>query len=198
MKNPIDLKTWNRRQHFELFSAYDCPFWSVTANVDCSRMYGRAKVEGFPFYLGYHFASVRAANAVNAFRQRIEHGLPVEYDTVHVSTTSARPDGTFGFALIPYSDDFDEFVQNGIAESKRIRAATDLSEPYVEAMNDVIYYAVLRGVSFTSASQPYRKDGSIPVLGFGEMIDRTLSHCVHGHHALVDGQHVGLYFKLFQ
>jgi chloramphenicol O-acetyltransferase type A len=83
----IDLSTWNCRQQFELFSGYANPSWSVTVNVDCTKMYQRSKQNGFPFYLGYHYASLRAANTVDAFQQRIENGKPVEYDTVHQSIT---------------------------------------------------------------------------------------------------------------
>ncbi len=32
MKTPIDLATWNRREHYNLFKQYEVPFWSVSAN----------------------------------------------------------------------------------------------------------------------------------------------------------------------
>ncbi|MDR3199592.1 MAG: hypothetical protein LBU34_17120 [Planctomycetaceae bacterium] len=51
----IDLCTWKRRQHFELFSCYANPYWSVTINIDCTKIYQRSKQNGFPFYLGYYY-----------------------------------------------------------------------------------------------------------------------------------------------
>ena len=33
----IDIATWNRKEHFEHFSAFDDPFFGVTVNVDCTR-----------------------------------------------------------------------------------------------------------------------------------------------------------------
>ena len=33
----IDIATWNRREHYEHFSAFDDPFFGVTVNVDCTR-----------------------------------------------------------------------------------------------------------------------------------------------------------------
>ena len=30
----IDIATWNRKEHFEHFSAFDDPFFGVTVNVD--------------------------------------------------------------------------------------------------------------------------------------------------------------------
>ncbi|GHT16722.1 chloramphenicol acetyltransferase [Planctomycetales bacterium] len=202
MKTPIDLTTWNRRQQFELFVGYENHYYAVTANVDCTRMYERSKSEGFPFYLGYHFASLQAVNAVDEFRQRIENDIPVEYGEVHLSTTIARDDGTFGFSFIPFTKDFDKFVADGIAESKRVRQSDNLFCEYPETENGIVYCSVLRGVSFSATVQPYRKGDSIPILTFGEMLLGNgvckLPHSVQVHHALVDGQHVGEYFKLFQ
>lgn len=39
----IDIATWNRREHYEHFSAFDDPFFGVTVNVDCTRAYQEAK-----------------------------------------------------------------------------------------------------------------------------------------------------------
>ena len=77
MKTPIDLATWPRREHFAFFKQYDMPFWGVTARLDCTRLYEKAKSEGFPFSAGYHFASLQAVNEVDELRCRIEDNLPV-------------------------------------------------------------------------------------------------------------------------
>jgi chloramphenicol O-acetyltransferase type A len=200
MKRYINLTTWKRRQHFELFLGYENPFWSVNVSIDCTKMHERAKREHFPFYLGYHFASIRAINEIDAFRQRIENGSPVEYDTVHLSTTIVRPDGTFGFSFIPYTNDFVTFLADGIVESERVRESSELFSGNYG--NDIIYCTVFRGVPFAAVSQPYRAGSSIPLLAFGETFlengVRKIPHSVHVHHSLVDGQHVGEYFRLFQ
>ena len=137
---------------------------------------------------------------VDAFRQRIENGKPVEYETVHQSTTIARTDGTFGFSFTPFSDDFNKFVTDGIAESERVKKSNELFSGHSE--NDVIYYTVLRGVTFMSDCQPYRTGSSVPILVFGETFIengiRKMPHSIHVNHALVDGQHVSQYIQLFQ
>ena len=45
----IDIATWNRREHYEHFSAFDDPFFGVTVNVDCTRAYQEAKDKGVSF-----------------------------------------------------------------------------------------------------------------------------------------------------
>ena len=47
----IDIATWNRKEHFEHFSAFDDPFFGVTVNVDCTRAYQEAKDKGVSFSL---------------------------------------------------------------------------------------------------------------------------------------------------
>jgi chloramphenicol O-acetyltransferase type A len=39
----IKLTKWKCRQQFELFSAYENPYWNVTVNIDCTKMYERSK-----------------------------------------------------------------------------------------------------------------------------------------------------------
>ena len=41
----IDIATWNRKEHFEHFSAFDDPFFGVTVHVDCTRSYQEAKAQ---------------------------------------------------------------------------------------------------------------------------------------------------------
>jgi len=46
MKTIIDLETWSRTDHYNLFRKYDVPFWSVSANVDVTRAYHWCKEDG--------------------------------------------------------------------------------------------------------------------------------------------------------
>jgi len=202
MKTTIDLATWPHREHFEFFKQYDMPFWGVTAQLDCTRIYDKAKSEGFPFSAGYHFASLQAVNEVEELRCRIEDDQPVRFDVVHFSTTIARPDGTFGFSFQRYTADFDQFVAEFIAETQRVQSETGLKSPYSD--QDIIYYTVTRGIAFTSFDHPmmFRRQGSIPLMAFGEMVQdgnrRIIAHSLHAHHALVDGRHAAMYFQRVQ
>jgi chloramphenicol O-acetyltransferase type A len=202
MKHEINLSTWPRRQHFEFFVQYEIPFWGTTVHVDCTRMYEKAKKHDFPFSLGYHYASLRAVNAVEEFRHRIEDDKPVCYDVIHASTTIARPDGTFGFSYHNYTDNFDQFIEEGIDEYNRVKNNTALTASAYG--QEVVYFTVLRNIRFTAVDHPQRmnRQNAIPIITFGEMFveneRRILPHSVHAHHALVDGQHVSRYFQAFQ
>ncbi len=132
-------------------------------------------------------------------KMRIENELPVLYDTVHLSTTIARPDGTFGFSFTRFDADFEVFHTAADAEADRVRNETGLKSPYSDI--DVVYFTVLRKVRFTMVEHAHGlgSGAGIPFFAFGEVFEengrRYFPHAIRVHHSLVDGQHVGRYYE---
>ncbi len=108
----IDIATWNRREHYEHFSAFDDPFFGVTVNVDCTRAYQEAKDKGVSFSLLVLHRIVTAASAVEEFRYRIEGDRVVCYDSLLPEATVARADHTFSFAAFEYDPDELVFIRH--------------------------------------------------------------------------------------
>ena len=94
----IDIATWNRKEHFEHFSAFDDPFFGVTVHVDCTRSYQEAKDKGVSFSLLLLHRIITAASKVEEFRYRIEGDKVVCYDSLLPEATVGRADHTFSFA----------------------------------------------------------------------------------------------------
>ena len=93
----IDIATWNRKEHFEHFSAFDDPFFGVTVHVDCTRSYQEAKDKGVSFSLLLLHRIITAASKVEEFRYRIEGDKVVCYDSLLPEATVGRADHTFSF-----------------------------------------------------------------------------------------------------
>ena len=36
MADKVDISSWNRKQHFDLYKDYSDPFFNMTANLNCS------------------------------------------------------------------------------------------------------------------------------------------------------------------
>ena len=70
MKHLIDLETWPRREHFVFFSAFEEPFFGLTAHVDCTAAQGAAKRLGVSFFLYYLYQALEAANWAQATVRR--------------------------------------------------------------------------------------------------------------------------------
>ena len=64
MKKEIDITNWNRKEHFEFFSAFDEPFFGITTPIECSIAIEKAKAIQIPFWAEkktFRFGSLRTA-----------------------------------------------------------------------------------------------------------------------------------------
>lgn len=202
MRKKIDIELWARKDHFQFFDSFEEPFFGVTVEVDCTRAYQTAKSQGTSFFIYYLFASLQAANQIDAFRYRIENGEVYLYDEIHASATIPRPNDTFGFSYMNYHASYSDFEKVAQQEITRVANSTDL-DPSGSGEN-VIHYSSLPWIKFTALShaRSYSFRNSCPKISFGKVVKtdnkRTMPVSIHVHHGLVDGSHVGQYVALFQ
>jgi len=201
-KSIIDIDTWNRRDLYKHFITLQDPIFGIVANVDVTKAYQKSKEENISFFALYLFASMKAINAIENFRYRIEEGKVVCYPVIDASATIIREDKTFGFSYIDFSDDLEVFVKNFELEKERILGSNILLPPkYTPAC---IYCSAIPWVNFTGHKEPFAGDNtfSIPQLAFGKFkkeADKLLMPVsVNVNHALMDGYHVGQFYEKFQ
>lgn len=204
MKHPIDLATWNRREHFAFFSQFEEPFHGLVANVDCTSALGEARRLGVSFFLYYLYHALQAVNAVENLRYRIEAGQPVCYERVHASATLGRPDHTFSFSFIEQHDDLGEFVRGAQAEVAAVQASTGLRLGPATARPDVIHFSAIPWVRFTGLThaRSFAHPDSAPKISVGQTYREgaatLMPVAVNVHHGLADAYHVGLFLEEFQ
>ena len=159
----IDIATWNRREHYEHFSAFDDPFFGVTVQVDCTRTYQEAKTKGISFSLLVLHRITTAAAAVEEFRYRIEGDKVVCYDSLLPEATVGRADHTFSFAAFEYDPDELVFIRRAKAEMERLQATTGLNKGDTFHPN-AIHYSAVPWLSFTDMKHPtnMRSGDSVP------------------------------------
>ena len=202
MKREIDLATWKRREHFEVFKNFDEPLFGITVKVECTQAYLTAKVLGFPFSLYYLYLSLKAANEIEEFRYRIEDDNVFCYDTVGAGPTIFREDETYGCGYMDYYEDMGEFMKHAQIEVERVKEERGLKFPL--SGENIIHYSTLPWADFTSVNHARRLDigRSIPKITFGKVtIDgdrRWMPVDVHANHAVMDGFHVSKFIERFQ
>lgn len=197
----LDVNNWNRKQLYEHFMRLEDPSFAITAKVDVSCAYTYAKSNGLSFFGKYLHDCMKAINAVENFKYRLQDNKVVICDAVHASATIMREDNTFGFSFINYNPDLKVFLDNLNTEKDRILRTRDLFPP-VNGI-DCIHCSAIPWVAFTGHKEP--NSGvveSIPRLAFSK-IDvvndkRIMNVAINVNHALVDGYHVGLFFENFQ
>ncbi|MFT5640981.1 MAG: chloramphenicol O-acetyltransferase type A [Cyclobacteriaceae bacterium] len=200
----LNLKTWNREEHFHWFKGFEEPFFGVCQNVDCTKTYQFCKENGISFFAFYLFLSNKAINVLECFRYRIKEDEVLIYDQVHTSTTIGRSDNTFGLSFVKHEEVFSLFNNNLQSEKIRVQQTTGLAITEKFGRIDVIHYTALPWTQFTSMSHARKLSGedSCPKIAFGKYYRANqklyLPVQIHVHHALMDAVHVAEYFKMFQ
>ena len=198
----IDIETWPRCEHYKLFSTFDHPHFNMCANVDLTAFYPALKQRGISFTVGILYVISRAANAIPEFRYRIRGEEVVEYEIVHPSVTILADKDLFSFCDIDYVEQFSKFAAGA---TRMIAYAKE--HPTLESntgQDDRLYMTALPWVSFTSFTHPMQLHpaDSIPRFAWGKFFKEGESWkmplSVQGHHALMDGLHMGRYYERVQ
>jgi chloramphenicol O-acetyltransferase type A len=195
----LDMQTWSRREHFEFYSAFDHPHFGMCANVDLTAFYRAAEEGGHSINVAIVYVLSRAANAIPQFRHRMRAGQVVEHDVVHPSTTILTNEDVFSFCTLDYVEDFPAFAATAAEMIARVRENPTLEDP--PGRDDLLYMTAIPWVSFTSFRHPMHLHpaDSVPRFAWGrffedeESVQMPLD--VQGHHALMDGLHMGRFFE---
>ena len=198
----IDMQTWSRRHHFRLFSTFNHPHFSMCVNVDVTTFYPFVKRNGYSLTVAMVYVISRAANAIPEFRQRIRGDQVVEHETVNPRFSILVDQDLFSFCAVAYAEDFSEFA------GKATKSISDLkAHPTLEGNpdeDDVLYMSSIPWVSFTSFSHPmqFHPADSIPRFAWGKSFQARdtlkMPLSVQGHHAVMDGIHMGRYYETVQ
>ena len=198
----IDIKTWPRREHFKLFSAFDHPHLGLCANVDLTAFYPVVKERGFSFTVAIVYVLARGANAIPEFRYRIRGGEVVEHEIVHPSGTILVDEDLFTFCTFEYVEDFSEFAVRAAQRIAYVREHPTLGDE--PGQDDLLFMTSIPWVSFTSVMHPMHLDpaDSVPRFAWGKFFEEgkflKMPLGVQGHHALIDGIHIGRFYAEVQ
>jgi chloramphenicol O-acetyltransferase type A len=198
----IDLQAWPRRDHFELFRAFDQPLFSMCANVDVTAFHPFVRRIGASFTVAMVHAISRASNAIPEFRYRIRGDQVIEHESVDPGFAILVDADRFSFCVVEHADDFAVFARRAADAITRVRAHPDLDA--TADRDDVVYMSPIPWVSFTSFTHPMPSAGgdSIPRFAWGKAFEDggtlKMPVAVQGHHAVMDGIHMGRYYDRLQ
>ena len=198
----INLETYPRREHFEVFRAFDFPHFNMCANVDITNFHEFVKHNKVSFNITIVYMLTRAANAITEFRYRIREEAVIEHDIVHPSSTIMGKDDVFSFCGLEYLESFSDFAGQAAEKIARVRERPRLSEED-QGRDDWLFMTAIPWISFTSFMHPLKFPvDSVPRFAWGKFFDEgdslKMPISVQGHHALMDGLHVGRYFEQVQ
>ncbi|MGI9547038.1 MAG: CatA-like O-acetyltransferase, partial [Flavobacteriaceae bacterium] len=189
----------HRKKHFDFFREMNHPHFNITAQVDITLFERYIKDHKLPFSISLVYFLTRTANEIPEFRWRIRGDDVVEHKAVHPSyTVSTESVDVFSFCTVPYSSDYDKFVQKAKAIQEKMWQDPDFEDE--EGRDDYLFLSGLPWIRFTSmqhAMQEHPGD-CVPRISWGKFYSSEnktlLPVSVQVHHALVDGRHVGAYY----
>jgi len=198
----VDLEKWPRREHYRLFSRFNHPHFSLCANVDVTALRKYARQHQYSFTVAVVYLIARAANDIPEFRMRIRDEKVVEHEHVDPSFTIMSAHELFGFCRLEYGEDFARFAASAAQSIAQAKAHLSLEHP--AGRDDLLYMTAMPWVSFTSVTHPMQQHpaDSIPRFAFGKIFgERSALQMplgAQGHHALMDGVHMGKFYTQVQ
>ena len=198
----MDMQTWSRRHHFRLFSTFNHPHFSMCVNVDVTTFYPFVKRHGYSLTVAMVYVISRASNAIPEFRQRIRGDQVVEHEIVNPRFSILADQDLFTFCAVEHAEDFSEFAGRAAKNIADVKAHPELEGN--PERDDVLYMSPIPWVSFTSFSHPmpFHPADSIPRFAWGKYFKESdtwkMPLSVQGHHAVMDGIHMGRFYETVQ
>ena len=198
----IDMQTWPRRNHFRLFSAFNHPHFNMCVNVDVTAFQPFVKRNGYSLTVAMVYIIARTANAIPEFRQRIRGDQVVEHELVNPGFSILIDEDIFTFCNVAYAEDFSEFARRAAKKIAEVKAQLDLEND--PEKDDMLYMSPIPWVAFTSFNHPMQlhPTDSIPRFAWGKYFKESntlkMPLSVQGHHAVMDGIHMGRFYETIQ
>ncbi len=198
----INLEDWPRRDHYLFFKEFEYPYFSLCADMDITRFLASIKGKGISFTGSIMYLIARVANSIPEFRQRVRERDPIEHEVVHPSATILSKENYFTFCTVEYHLDFERFISDAEKAITGAKNQLSLEEKYPD--DRVLFMSPMPWVSFTSFMHPLKlcPGDSVPRFAWGKYREENqktvMPLAVQGHHAVMDGLHLGLFYKEFQ
>lgn len=190
----IDLQTWKRALHCQVFRNSAQPQYGVSFELDIANFLPKIRKKGLSFTFSLIHTVTKCANSIEEFRYRFEDGKVVLYDQIHTSFTYLNPETElFKVVNVEMRDSLEEYAALA-AETERNQACYF---PETAMRSDVYQFSPFPWVSFThiSHTDSGKKDSATPLFDWGKYFERDgkilLPFSVQVHHSFVDGIHIG-------
>lgn len=197
----IDLTTWDRAMHFQVFRNRVKPHYCVSFDLDITKFLSKIKEKGFSFTFSFAYAVTQCANQIENFRYRFVNGKPVVFDVINTSVTYLNKETElFKVVNIPMTDTLEEYI----ALAKKLEGSQHEYFTTSGMGNDIYAFSPLPWISFTHISNTDTgdKENATPIFHWGKYYQRDgkilMPFSVQVHHAFVDGLHVGKLAELLQ
>lgn len=202
----IDLRTWNRGEMFYYFSKMAPTGYSLTTDVDVTRLRKLLKENGIKFFPTYLWLVTKSLMEQDEFKIAVKDDKLGKYNTLTPLYASFHDDDkTFSLMWTEYDTDFSVFYHEYIENQKNFgdnhgvlcqknmlpppNAYTVSCIPWVQFSHFAVHSYENKPYYFPSveAGKIYEKDGKL-----------LMPLSITCHHATTDGYHVNKFLQTLQ
>lgn len=189
----IDVSTWERAMHCEIFKNSVQPQYCVTFDVDVTNFLSKIRMRDYSFTFSFVYAVTKCANEIEAFRCRFVDGRPAVFETINTSFTYLKKDTElFKVVNVPMQDNIEDYV--ALAKKTEENQTVYFTGPME---NDIYQFSPFPWVSYThiSHTESGKKYNATPLFDWGKFYEKDgktyMPFSVQVHHSFVDGIHIG-------
>ncbi len=194
----IDYESWPRREQFEFFSTLSNPFYSISFELDVTKLREYTKREGASFYYALTWLVTKAFNSTDAFLYGIDGGKVIRYEKRDPSFTDLHKGAdAFHIVTMPADDDILEFCRKAKQKSEAQTCFLDASGE----CDGLIYLSCVPWVPMTGfvTERDFNADDSVPRVTWGKYQTRSnslmLNMTLDVNHRFIDGLHIGRFYE---
>ena len=166
----IDMKSWRRTMHCQVFR--DCiePAYCVSLELDITNFLKKVREKGYSFTMAMIYAVSKCANEIEEFRYRFVDGQVVLFDKINTAFTYLNSETElFKVVNVEMEDTMDQYM--AVAREK-----AEAQEAYFTGPlgNDVFQFSPLPWVAYTHISHTNsgKKDNATPLFDWGKYFER--------------------------
>ena len=189
----IDVSTWDRAMHCEVFRNSTQPQYCVTFELDVTNFLQKIKKKNISFTFSFVYAVTKCANEIEAFRCRFVEGKPAIFETINTSFTYLNKDTElFKVVNVPMQEKMEDYVV--LAKETEENQTAYFTAPMA---NDIYQFSPFPWVSYThiSHTDAGKKENATPLFDWGKFYEKDqrilMPFSVQVHHSFLDGVHIG-------
>lgn len=203
--HPIDMDNWSRKTYFEHYLNNVRCTYSMTANIDITRLLSVVKNMGIKLYPALIHMITTVVNRHIEFRTSFNsEGRLGYWDSLSPSFTIFHDDDkTFSSIWTLYDKEFNDFYSRYLDDMKMYGSVKQFAAKANEPPN-IFPVSSIPWVSFTGFNLNVYNEGTylLPIFTIGKYFqhDEKILLPLSGqfHHAVCDGYHVGVLFNELQ
>lgn len=193
---PVDLSSWARKEHFEVFQSFAQSTFNQTVQLDITALLKHIKKVGWKFYPTIIFLLSKILNSHTEFRMAIKNNELVIWNDIHPSYTIFHNETETFSSLWSHYDGNIHHFQDVYSEDVA-RYGNNLSYwPKEESRENVFFVSAIPWVTFTSfnINVANMQNFFAPMFTLGKYYTQDgkvlLPLAVQVHHSVCDGFHV--------